>query len=966
MVFSSKISIIKQQMLEIIFVSLFIFASNSYTVKIPDPVPTLIFNVIGGFARRYNNEYIMINNGRHSSYAYKLEMKYDNITFIDEKYFVGHQDSSMLYYLVSDELIIYSFMFYAYVENNGKTNEIIWGDILNNIQRFATESFNNDCILICTWTYNFSLNSALDYDTRYDFQLLLIKPPYKEIYKEIEVETLAKDTNLDLISLKDYFVYIKIDEDENDKTNITYKFFDFDLNLVNSLTKEYENYSEIYFYDIPRNENKFIFCFLKNEDNFVLYKCQIISYENQDLQINQTIEIPINAKYGCDYKSIKPFDENKIGFYCSYYLTYRIDGDYINILQYENQVLSFYKNYNNLTIQKLVKNDYNTIDFLMTEQGVAIRVDYDLYYLSSICVPKTIILYANQLSEFPIEKFIFPGVDPMRFSFEEIGDFITIYKNSTEIKEGEIFNDLDNFTYFLEIKNFYKELKIKVKNHEYDFICDINIDPYIDTNISTYKDNQKCFRNNDYEEINNIVYSNLYDYFTVDDEKRNIQIELTMEREPKGRELIFYWDDHRLNCISDSKKIICNIFAKLFPRLTRIHLYSYLSCYNLIDVGWFELNDKNVFNIYSLIYDDFDSISKIYDPSTNISEYNPAMINYYYWFTCLSYCSEIKIDRKECCGNILDKWEIVFNKEYNYEKSFVDIIIDIIKKIKKVLDTKKKFNNVNPDTADYLDTNSSDIVLSDTLKIFLEKMVDAATEKVTDMINEKLLLDLETPAIMEINKNETIGQIKEILHYNKSEISNKIKELLHFNKSDLSKNIFKIVDIKKVLYEFLYQYNFVILKNDDYKKIVISFPGTSTFFELIDEFVFQGKKTLDIEIEGKYIDVMENYLDIFNLIKKDLFDKLGSIIGINNTDYQVIFIGHSIGGAIATLSSFYYIKEYNYSAQNILITFGQPKVGNENFAKEFTNLMNGRIYRIARPDDIATLFPLGGVDFFFK
>ena len=342
------------------------------------------------------------------------------------------------------------------------------------------------------------------------------------------------------------------------------------------------------------------------------------------------------------------------------------------------------------------------------------------------------------------------------------------------------------------------------------------------------------------------------------------------------------------------------------------------------------------------------------------------MINYYYWFTCLSYCSEIKIDRKECCGNILDKWEIVFNKEYNYEKSFVDIIIDIIKKIKEVLDTKKEFINVNPDTADYLDTNSSDIVLSDTLKIFLEKMVDTATEKVTDMINEKLLLDLETPAILEINKNETIGQIKEILHYNKSEISNKIKELLHFNKSALAKNIFKIVDIKKVIYQFLYQYNFVILKNDEYKKIVVTFPGTSTFFELIDEFVFQGKKTLDIEIEGKYIDVMENYLDIFNLIKKDLFDKLGSIIGINNTDYQVIFIGHSIGGAIATLSSFYYIKEYNYSAQNILITFGQPKVGNENFAKEFTNLMNGRIYRIARPDDIATLFPLGGVDFFFK
>ena len=232
-------------------------------------------------------------------------------------------------------------------------------------------------------------------------------------------------------------------------------------------------------------------------------------------------------------------------------------------------------------------------------------------------------------------------------------------------------------------------MKIKVKNHEYDFICVVNIDPYIYTNISTYKDNQKCFKNNDYEEINNIVYSNLYDYFTIDDTRRYIQIELIMEREPNGSELTFYLEDHMLNCIKNSKKIICNIFAKFFPRLTRIHLYSYLSCYNLVDVGWFELNDKNIFNIYSLIHDDFDTISKIYDPSTIISEYNPAMINYYYWFTCLSYCSEIKIDRKECCGDILDKWEVVFNKEYHYEKSFVDIIIDIINKIKEVWSVKK-------------------------------------------------------------------------------------------------------------------------------------------------------------------------------------------------------------------------------------------------------------------------------------
>ena len=201
---------------------------------------------------------------------------------------------------------------------------------------------------------------------------------------------------------------------------------------------------------------------------------------------------------------------------------------------------------------------------------------------------------------------------------------------------GEIFDNLDDFTYFLKIDKHFKDIKIKIKNHEYDFICDINVEVYIDTNISTYKDTQKCYKNDNYEEINNIVYSNLYDYFTINNSEPNFQIELIMEREPKGPELIFYWDEHRLICINNSTKIICNIFAKLFPRLERIHLFSYLSCYNYVDVGWFEINDYDVFNIYSLINYDFNEISKIYDPARNISEYNPAMINYYYWFSCIS------------------------------------------------------------------------------------------------------------------------------------------------------------------------------------------------------------------------------------------------------------------------------------------------------------------------------------------
>ena len=929
-------------MMKIIFILLLAFVYNFYDMGFP--------SFIHFFGKKSKNEFIIIQNNYIDFYAYTYKVNIDNITKIEE---VRFNERIRDFQMIANKLKIYCLKENVILDCNGRNKSVSWAYYDTEFYKtFTAKAYSHNNLLILTQSTNTSVfvwgNSLVD-----DFQLNLIKAPYNEIYKSIQIEKeIFYETPFVLIGLKDCFIVIK-KVSYKEYEEITYKIVDFDLNIINSFSVQYKDIKYIDFFQISENNlvNEFIKC-IKYNFNF---ECQVIKYENKNLKFLKSFDVfSYKGSYYIYELKYHNFDENKIGF-----LFYDTNADnkydFISIFQYENQILSIYKNYRNVSIPSLkFLYDYGKVFFAITEQGIGIFSHY-LYahfsYLSPICLSKTIVLYANELSEFPIEEFIIPGVEPLQFSFEEIYENLIIYKDSSEIKIGEVFYDLNNFTYLLKIETFFREIKIKVKNHEFDYICEIDVDPYTNTNISTYKDQQKCFRNNDYEEINNIVKSNLYDYFTVDDKIRNIKIELTMEREPKGPELIFYWDDHRLICTKNSKKIICNIFVNLFPRLTRIHLYSYLSCYNLVDVGWFELNDKNIFNIYSLIYDDFDTISKIYDPSTNISEYNPAMINYYYWFICLSYCSEIKINRRECCENILDKWEVVFNKEYHYKKSFVDTIFDILEKIRGAVSLKEEFDNANVNNIGHLDVNSSDIQLSDTLNIFIEKIVTAAAAKITDMINEQFLLDLSTPSFLEIEKYAT-------LDFN-------VTELLHFNRSKMHK-IIKTIDIKKVLYQFLYQYNFVILKNDEYKKIVVAFPGSSTFFELIDEFIFQGKVELDIEVEDIYIDVMENYYDIFNLIKEDLFNNLASITGINDPDYQVIFVGHSIGGAIATISSFYYIKEYNFNATNILITFGQPKVGNENFAKLFTNLMDGRIYRIARPDDVATKFPLTGIDFFFK
>ena len=81
-----------------------------------------------------------------------------------------------------------------------------------------------------------------------------------------------------------------------------------------------------------------------------------------------------------------------------------------------------------------------------------------------------------------------------------------------------------------------------------------------------------------------------------------------------------------------------------------------------------------------------------------------------------------------------------------------------------------------------------------------------------------------------------------------------------------------------------------------------------------------------------------------------------AINGINNPDYEVIFTGHSIGGAVATIASFYYIKKYKFTSENILITFGQLKAGSEHFAKYLTSNLK-QIYRITRPKDFLSSLP---------
>lgn len=160
---------------------------------------------------------------------------------------------------------------------------------------------------------------------------------------------------------------------------------------------------------------------------------------------------------------------------------------------------------------------------------------------------------------------------------------------------------------------------------------------------------------------------------------------------------------------------------------------------------------------------------------------------------------------------------------------------------------------------------------------------------------------------------------------------------------------------KGFLNNIIYYYNFAILKNDKYKKIICAFPGTTNGIQLLLE-VFGPNLIYIPNKNNEDFKASKMFYETFEEIKDDLINNLLLLHGINSTDYQIIFVGHSLGGTLATISSFYYINQDIFKSEPILITYGQPRVGNEAFATYLTNNIK-QIYRFARGKDIVTLVP---------
>lgn len=155
-----------------------------------------------------------------------------------------------------------------------------------------------------------------------------------------------------------------------------------------------------------------------------------------------------------------------------------------------------------------------------------------------------------------------------------------------------------------------------------------------------------------------------------------------------------------------------------------------------------------------------------------------------------------------------------------------------------------------------------------------------------------------------------------------------------------------------------FNYNFVLWRNDEYKKYIIAFPGTrDKILELLNEGLYIN--LVDYNEDGNGIKIVSYFKKVIDEIKSEIFsyDILEDIN--SHPGYQIISTGHSLGGAVAALFLYeainkkYIIPEIN---EPVLITFGMPRIGNENFVVDFNSKIKN-VYRIVRDGDIVARLP---------
>tara|TARA_Y100000389_G_scaffold186336_1_gene206593 strand:- start:51 stop:773 length:723 start_codon:yes stop_codon:yes gene_type:complete len=140
------------------------------------------------------------------------------------------------------------------------------------------------------------------------------------------------------------------------------------------------------------------------------------------------------------------------------------------------------------------------------------------------------------------------------------------------------------------------------------------------------------------------------------------------------------------------------------------------------------------------------------------------------------------------------------------------------------------------------------------------------------------------------------------------------------------------------------------IMNSD-KTIYICFRGTSSFKDAITDL-----KTFQKTFIRDGVKVHRGFYKQFSSIEEQITNYIKSIIDYDVKLWKFCFIGHSLGGGLATLASVYYKNKYSYFDIEC-ITFGSPRVGNKKFASLYKEYVHSS-YRIVNHKDPIQYVPM--------
>mmetsp|Transcript_12141 Transcript_12141/g.13663 ORF Transcript_12141/g.13663 Transcript_12141/m.13663 type:complete len:273 (-) Transcript_12141:25-843(-) len=149
-----------------------------------------------------------------------------------------------------------------------------------------------------------------------------------------------------------------------------------------------------------------------------------------------------------------------------------------------------------------------------------------------------------------------------------------------------------------------------------------------------------------------------------------------------------------------------------------------------------------------------------------------------------------------------------------------------------------------------------------------------------------------------------------------------------------------------------------VLKRDSKKEIIVTFSGTQGEDELMEEVKHISPQDYDIHnIRGAKVFEFfyQHYLVDF---RKELQSQLKAILqSEDHKGYRVVFTGHSLGGALTVHAASDMINSKIVDNNQVYIyTFGQPRVGNEEFNQGYLHKVTEN-YRVVHGNDPVAHLP---------